>query len=65
MIKENPKYNNKVDIWSLGIIIYELCTLKFCFDDDDSEGLEGLLRLYKKIEKGEHEEIDLRVYKPK
>jgi serine/threonine protein kinase len=64
MLKENPKYNNKVDIWSLGCIIYELCTLKFCFDVDDPESLEGLLRLYKKIEKGEHGEIDLRVYKP-
>ena len=64
IIKENSKYNNKVDIWSLGCIIYELCTLKFCFDEDDSESLEGLLRLYKKIEKGEHGEIDLKIYKP-
>ena len=64
MLKENSKYNNKVDIWSLGCIIYELCTLKFCFDDDDSESLEGQIRLYKKIEKGEHGEIDLKVYKP-
>ena len=64
MIKENSKYSKKVDIWSLGCIIYELCTLKMCFDEDDSESLEGLLRLYKKIEKGEHEEINLQFYKP-
>ena len=64
MIKENSKYSNKVDIWSLGCIIYELCTLKMCFGEDDSESLEGLLRLYKKIEKGEHGEINLQFYKP-
>ena len=26
------KYNNKIDIWALGCIIYELCTLECCFD---------------------------------
>ena len=26
------KYNNKADIWSLGCIIYELCTLNACFE---------------------------------
>ena len=29
----NKRYNNKVDIWALGCIIYELCTLEFCFDN--------------------------------
>ena len=25
------KYNNKIDIWSLGCVIHELCTLEICF----------------------------------
>ena len=28
------RYNNKVDIWALGCIIYELCTLQYCFGED-------------------------------
>ena len=31
-IIKGQKYNNKVDIWALGCIIYELCTLNICFD---------------------------------
>ena len=31
-IINGQKYNNKIDIWDLGCIIYELCTLKLCFD---------------------------------
>ena len=27
----NYQYNNKIDIWSLGCIIHELCTLDYCF----------------------------------
>jgi len=38
-IISGKKYNNKVDIWALGCIIYELCTLEVCFQ---SEGLIGL-----------------------
>ena len=26
-IIKGEKYNNKIDIWALGCIIYELCTL--------------------------------------
>ena len=32
--KEGEKYNNKIDIWSFGCIIYELLTLNTCFDSD-------------------------------
>ena len=28
---ENGEYDDKVDIWALGCIIYELCTLRKCF----------------------------------
>ena len=31
-ILENKNYDNKVDIWALGCIIYELCALKKCFN---------------------------------
>ena len=31
MLREE-KYNNKVDIWSLGYIIYELCTSNYYFE---------------------------------
>ena len=30
-IINGEKYNNKVDIWALGCVIYELCTLNCCF----------------------------------
>ena len=32
-IVNDQKYNNKVDMWALGCIIYELCTLEFCFEN--------------------------------
>ena len=47
------KYGNKVDIWALGCIIYELCTLEKCFY---SEGVLENIELinscfYKKMDK--------------
>jgi NIMA (never in mitosis gene a)-related kinase len=32
-IYTEKKYTNKVDIWALGCIIYELLTLKYCFEN--------------------------------
>jgi NIMA (never in mitosis gene a)-related kinase len=29
---EEKAYNNKSDIWSLGCVLYELCTLKHPFE---------------------------------
>ena len=42
------KYNNKADIWSLGCIIYELCTLNACFEINID--VIGLLNKIKKCE---------------
>ncbi len=38
-ICEGKAYNNKSDIWSLGIVLYELCTLKCPFDASNLQGL--------------------------
>ena len=43
---------NKADIWSLGCIIYELCTLEYCFES------ENIVCLYNKIIKEKHPKID-------
>ena len=52
----NKKYNNKIDIWSLGCIIYELCTLKKCFED------EGIFATLNKIINEKHNEINTNYY---
>jgi NIMA (never in mitosis gene a)-related kinase len=38
-ICEGKPYNNKSDVWSLGIVLYELCTLKCPFDANNLNGL--------------------------
>ena len=50
------KYSKKVDIWSLGCIIYELFTLNKCFDSNN------IIELAKKIDSGNHGKIDLNYY---
>ena len=52
---DSDKYNNKVDIWSLGCIIYELCTLKVCFELKD-KNINGY---YNKIKEGIYERNEL------
>jgi NIMA (never in mitosis gene a)-related kinase len=38
-ICEGKAYNNKSDMWSLGIVLYEMCTLKCPFDASNLNGL--------------------------
>ena len=50
------KYNNKVDMWALGCILYELLTLNYCFD---CAYIGGLIKI---INEGNHEKIDTSIY---
>jgi len=47
----NEPYNQKTDVWALGCILYELCTLKHAFH------AENLLGLVFKIVQDQHEPI--------
>ncbi|XP_071951524.1 uncharacterized protein [Antedon mediterranea] len=38
-IVENRPYNNKSDIWALGCVLYELCTLKHAFEAGNMKNL--------------------------
>eukprot|EP01006_Ploeotia_vitrea_P029095 TRINITY_DN61693_c0_g1_i1.p1 TRINITY_DN61693_c0_g1~~TRINITY_DN61693_c0_g1_i1.p1 ORF type:complete len:569 (+),score=99.11 TRINITY_DN61693_c0_g1_i1:68-1774(+) len=45
---KNEYYNNKSDVWALGCILYEMCTLQHAFD---ASNIRGLMR---KILKGQY-----------
>ena len=51
MLEENAKYNNKVDIWSLGCIIYELFNLKTYYKDISFKEMRDLKPYPIKIDK--------------
>jgi NIMA (never in mitosis gene a)-related kinase len=47
----NKPYNSKCDVWSLGCLLYELCTFRPPFE---AESMEGRAR---KVMKGKYEQI--------
>lgn len=51
---ENRPYNNKTDIWSLGCVLYELCTLKHPFE------ASNLRQLVLKICRGRYDPLSPR-----
>ena len=55
-IINGQKYNKKVDIWSLGCILYELFTLDYCFD------CTNIFGAMKNITNSNHGEIDTNIY---
>ena len=55
-IIKGEKYNSKVDIWSSGCIIYELCTLNLCFESD------SLNTLINNIVESKYEKINENIY---
>ena len=55
IIKEES-ITNKVDIWSLGCIIYELCSLELCFYS------ENIICLNNKIINEKHPKINMKIY---
>ena len=52
------KYDNKVDIWDFGCIIYELFTLEQYFGFSDN----NLMATINKIDSGDHGKINLKKY---
>ena len=55
-IINDQEYNKKVDIWSLGCILYELLTLNLCF------GCTYISELIQEIKKNNHGAIDTNIY---
>lgn len=42
-ICKGEKYNHKSDIWMLGCFLYELCSFRTAFDDNDSKSINILI----------------------
>ncbi|XP_056610216.1 serine/threonine-protein kinase Nek5 isoform X2 [Triplophysa dalaica] len=60
-ICENRPYNNKTDIWSLGCVLYELCTLKHPFEGSNLSQLVLRICRGRYTPVSEHYSTDLRL----
>jgi NIMA (never in mitosis gene a)-related kinase len=52
-IWKGRRYGNKCDIWSLGVLLYEMCCLKMPFTARDFPSL------YRRVIEGEYEDIPI------
>ena len=55
-ILNGEKYNYKVDSWALGCIIYELCTLNYCFFS------KSIIQLFNNIKESNYPKIEKNDY---
>ncbi len=53
-ILSDQKYDAKSDVWALGCVLYELCTLKHAFDVRNG----SVYALFRKICQGDFEDIN-------
>ena len=50
------KYSFPTDIWSLGIILYEMCCLEYPFQPKDTDN-DPMFGLMKSVMKGKYEDM--------
>ena len=62
-ILENKEYNYKIDLWSLGIIIYQMCFNEYPFEGKNTFEIKNKIDLYKQNKKLKYEHQNLLLQK--